>query len=123
MGRTMIQLRNRGTARLVGGALCALMLLSACAEDEVYLPGKREPIRSVLQDPDLAAPLEGEERQPNTSRAIALGGTSNNASWTHSIGTPKYRTSHPALRAAVQQVWTADIGAGDSRKQLSLIHI
>lgn len=117
MGRTMIQLRNRGTAHLVGGALCALMLLSACAEDEVYLPGKREPIRSVLQDPDLAAPLEGEERQPNTSRAIALGGTSNNASWTHSIGTPKYRTSHPALRPAVQQVWTADIGAGDSRKQ------
>ncbi len=117
MGRTMTQKQNHGTARMVGGALTALLLLTACAEEQVYLPGKREPVRSILQDPELAAPLEGEEKGPNTSRAIALGGTTNNASWSHGIGTPQYRTTHPALRTTVQPIWSVDIGAGDSRKQ------
>lgn len=117
MGRTMIQRQNRGTGYLVGGAICAFMLLTACAEEDVYLPGKRENIRSILQDPDLAAPLAGDVKPANTSRAIALGAASNNTSWNHAPGTPKYRTSHPALRSAVQQIWTASIGEGDSRKQ------
>ena len=51
-----MQKQNHGTTRMVGGALTALLLLTACAEEQVYLPGKREPVRSILQDPDLAAP-------------------------------------------------------------------
>ncbi|QFT59446.1 Outer membrane protein assembly factor BamB precursor [Sulfitobacter sp. THAF37] len=112
-----MQDRNRGTARMVCGALTAVLLLAGCAEEETFLPGKREPVRSVLQDPALAAPLEGEEETVNTSRPIALGAAANNVSWTHSIGTPQYRTTHPALRATLQPVWSVDIGAGDSRKQ------
>ncbi|WP_418361291.1 PQQ-binding-like beta-propeller repeat protein [Sulfitobacter alexandrii] len=113
----MIQDRNRGTALMLGGAVTALLLLTACAEEEIYLPGKREPVRSILQDPELAAPLDGEEDTVNTSRPIALGAATNNASWTHSIGTAQYRTTHPALRGTLQPVWSVDIGAGDSRKQ------
>ena len=104
-----MQDRNRGTARMVCGALTAVLLLAACAEEETFLPGKREPVRSVLQDPALAAPLEGEEETVNTSRPIALGAAANNASWTHSIGTPQYRTTHPALRATLQPVWSVDL--------------
>lgn len=100
---------------MIGGLFSGLLVLSACAEKETYLPGVREEVRSVLQDAELAAPL-GDGVVENTTRAISLGGTSNNASWTHTIGTEKYRVSHPALRSAPQLAWSASIGSGDSRK-------
>ena len=98
------------TAAVLGGVL----LVAGCAEKETYLIGKREDLRSVLQDPELAAPQE-EARGPNTSRAISLGVARTNASWTHTTGTAKYRVSHPALRNGPQLAWSANIGAGDSR--------
>ena len=100
---------------MIGGLFSGLLVLSACAEKETYLPGLREDVRSVLQDAELAAPIDAGDVE-NTTRAIALGGTSNNASWTQSIGTTKYRVSHAALRGAPQLAWSANIGAGDSRK-------
>lgn len=100
---------------MIGGLFSGLLVLSACSERETYLPGVREDVRSVLQDAELAAPI-GEGEVENTTRAISLGGTSNNASWTHTIGTAKYRVSHPALRSAPQLAWSANIGGGDSRK-------
>lgn len=101
---------------VIGGLLAGVLTLSACAEDEVFLPGVRENVRSVLQDPELAAPLEGEVVPENTSQPISLGAAQSNANWTHAHGTAKYRVSHPALRAAPQLVWSANIGAGDSRR-------
>lgn len=100
---------------MIGGLFSGLLVLSACAEKETYLPGLREDVRSVLQDAELATPIDTGDVE-NTTRAIALGGTSNNASWTQSIGTAKYRVSHAALRGAPQLAWSANIGAGDSRK-------
>ena len=100
---------------MIGGLFSGILLLSACAEQQTYLPGLREDVRSILQDPDLAAPLDGGEVE-NTARAISLSGTSNNAGWTHTIGTPKYRVAHAALRGAPQLAWSAKIGGGDSRK-------
>ena len=81
------------------GVLSAALLLGACAEDETFLPGKREDVRAVLQNP---GPLAAEEAATgpvpaNTTRPIALG-------------------QHPALSAAPRLAWSADIGAGDSRK-------
>ncbi|MBD3662458.1 PQQ-binding-like beta-propeller repeat protein [Sulfitobacter sp. TSTF-M16] len=98
------------------GLMTGVLVLGACAEDQTYLPGEREDIRSVLQNPDLALPLDGPTPQ-NQSRAIALGAATNNASWTHSIGTAQYRIAHPALGSVPQLAWSADIGAGDSRRQ------
>ncbi len=83
---------------MIGGLFSGLLVLSACAEKEVYLPGVREDVRAVLQDAELAAPL-GEGDVENTSRAISLD-TSSNA----------------ALRSAPQLAWSANIGSGDSRK-------
>lgn len=109
-------LKRVSQAKLTVGLIAGLVALTACAEKEVYLQGKREDVRSVLQDPGLAAPID-QTNLVNTSRAISLGGQTSNASWTQSIGTAKYRVSHPALRGTPQLAWTASIGAGDSRKQ------
>ncbi|MCX8224933.1 MAG: PQQ-binding-like beta-propeller repeat protein [Sulfitobacter sp.] len=99
------------------GAVVASLLLSACAEPQVILPGVREDIRSVLQsDEGFEAPAD----QPvpeNTSRAISLPAMTNNASWSQSAGTPSTRISHASLSAAPQLAWSANIGKGDSRKQ------
>lgn len=104
---------------LRGKQLAALMctsvlMLSACVERQTFLPGPREDVRSILQDPNLAAPLVQETE--NVSRVIALGAQSNNANWTHSHGSAQYRTAHPALGSAPQLAWSAQIGDGDSRK-------
>lgn len=105
------------TARLpLALALGGSLILSACNEPEVILPGKREPVRSVLQNPDPADLIVAPTPE-NTTRAIALPAMQNSAAWSHSIGTPAYRTVHPALSAAPQLAWSANIGQGDSRRQ------
>ena len=112
----MIQPKRFAVHPVMCGLFAGALVLSACTERETYLVGERENVRSVLTDPDLAEPLQVRDTSPNESRPIALGAASNNASWSQSPGTPKYRTSHPALRAAPQLAWSADIGQGDSRK-------
>ncbi|ASM71858.1 MULTISPECIES: PQQ-like beta-propeller repeat protein [Roseobacteraceae] len=97
-------------------ALGGSLILSACNEPETILAGKREPVRSVLQNPD-PADLDVSVAPENTTQAISLPVAQNNGSWTHSIGTPAYRTVHPALSAAPQRIWSANIGQGDSRRQ------
>lgn len=87
--------------------LAAVLLVTGCAEREVILPGEREDIR------DGTVEAAGE----NQSRPIRLATQSSNKDWTHSIGTQAYRTAHPALRATPVLAWSAEIGAGDSRKQ------
>ncbi|WP_370402109.1 PQQ-like beta-propeller repeat protein [Sulfitobacter sp. JB4-11] len=116
-GRTVNQHPRFGKKALLAALICGTWGLAACDGQETYLPGLRENVRSVLQDPLLSAPLEGTEVPENTSQPISLPAASTNASWTHSPGTPQYRTAHPALRSVPQLVWSADIGAGDSRKQ------
>jgi outer membrane protein assembly factor BamB len=115
VSRAMMNQQRFLAKAMIGGLFSGILVLSACAEKETYLPGVREEVRSVLQNPELQAPLDGGE-VANSTRAIALGGTSNNANWTQSIGTAKYRVSHAALRSTPQLAWSAKIGSGDSRK-------
>ncbi|MGZ2258488.1 outer membrane protein assembly factor BamB family protein [Roseobacter sp. A03A-229] len=93
--------------------LAATILLTACAEDDIILPGKREDIRSVLQDGE-AVPIAAETQ--DGPRAISLPATQSNSDWTQGPGSPSFRTAHPALSANPQRVWSANIGAGDSRR-------
>lgn len=99
---------------LIGAITGAAFLLSACQESEVILPGKREDVRSILQaeveDADAPAFIA------NESRDIALPQTTLNTDWAQGIGTQEYRVAHAALGANPQLVWSAKIGAGDSRK-------
>ena len=100
----------------LSGILCATVLLSACQEPEIILPGKREPISSVLQTQDTAA-QQTTVVSENQSLAFSAPAVSSNSEWTHGIGTPAYRTLHPALSSNPQLAWTNNIGAGDSRRQ------
>ncbi|TMM54255.1 PQQ-like beta-propeller repeat protein [Sulfitobacter sabulilitoris] len=106
---------TRRPGRAILATLAISALLAACAEPEVILPGKRENIRSVLQDPGLE-PIESGP-VANVSRAISLPAATSNASWPQAIGTPRTRTAHPALGAALAPLWSSSIGAGDSRRQ------
>lgn len=89
---------------LLSGA--ALLLLVACAEREIILPGEREAIRA----PDETTATE------NRSSPIRLPSQSANRDWTQSFGTPAFRVAHPALRPAPQLIWSVSIGAGDARR-------
>lgn len=89
---------------LCGSALA--LVLSACTEPEVILPGKRESIRP---ETDVA--------QVNQALAISLPKQTINTSWPQSHGNPQHRTAHPSLSAAPQLVWSTSIGSGDGRRQ------
>ena len=104
--------RKLGLAPLGLGALA--LLLSACAEREIILPGKREPIDAVLSNTGDA----GTEAQAVTeaARGISLPAQVTNAEAPQGLGTQAFRTDHPSLGATLAPVWSVSIGKGDSRK-------
>ncbi|WVX49412.1 Outer membrane protein assembly factor BamB [Roseobacter fucihabitans] len=95
-------------------AVAVAVLLSACSEPDIILPGKREDIRSALQSEES---VQAVQTTPDAPRAISLPALQSNANWTQSIGTPSTRVGNAALSGAPQLAWSADIGAGDSRRQ------
>ena len=107
--KNLIQTGETLFPRVAIPLLICTVLLSACAEPEFILPGKRESVQSIL-DPEQAL-------QENETRPVSLPAASANANWTQDQGTPATRVAHPALAAPLTQIWSADIGAGDSRKQ------
>lgn len=108
----------RKSARHLSLSVAAFaLLLSACGEDDIVLPGPRQDVRSVLQNPELGATEVDLPVPENTARGLALPAMKNNSSWTQGTGTPSSRVVHPALRAGPQLAWSADIGEGDARKQ------
>jgi outer membrane protein assembly factor BamB len=98
-------------SRSLAAVLVAAVVLSACAEDDVILPGKRESIRA-----DGEAEAAGAQAE-NEARAIRLPAVQANASWPQSYGTPAFRTENPALGTQLTRIWSANIGAGDARRQ------
>ncbi|WP_235857864.1 PQQ-like beta-propeller repeat protein [Marimonas lutisalis] len=94
--------------------LAGALVLAACGEREEILPGKRENLRAVLSD-ELADMPEAvvEDR----SVAVQLPAVQSNANWTQRPGTPATRVSHPAFGGAMQMMWRAPIGQGDSRRK------
>ncbi|MEE4187106.1 MAG: PQQ-binding-like beta-propeller repeat protein, partial [Roseobacter sp.] len=88
-------------------------LLAACAEDDTILPGKREDVRATLD----GAAAQANALVENEARAIQLPATTANSSWPQAFGTPTFRTPHPALGTNLTRIWTANIGAGDGRRQ------
>ncbi len=103
--------------RLVAGATL-LALLAACGDREVILQGERFPVRADLAD---SVPVEGQPAPvaagaaENRSVPISLPGQTN-TDWTHRAGNARHLMPHAALSAAPVRVWSANIGAGSSRK-------
>jgi outer membrane protein assembly factor BamB len=106
------------TIKLMLGA-GLLALLAACGEKEVILEGERFPVRE-----DLAAslPVEGQPaptaaaEAANRSAPISLPGQTNASEWTHRGGNSRHLMPHAALSPTPQLAWSANIGAGSSRK-------
>ena len=103
---------QKRSARGVLVALTMLGVLAACSEEDVVLPGKRENIRS---DESVTADVSAVEAG-NEARPISLPSQSNNSNWEQSSGSPSTRVDHAALTLPLSQIWSTDIGDGDSRR-------
>lgn len=95
-----------GRQTLVCAAGLAMILLSACAEKELILPGEREPIRETAQT-----------ESPERTVALRLPRATANADWTHKNGGPAHFAGHPALASELTLLWSAPIGEGNATKQ------
>lgn len=91
------------TVKAIVCGLAGLAFLAACGERDVILPGERLDLRPT-------------DATPNETRAINLVSPVANADWTHRNGEPDHSIRHPLLGAALTQVFSVDIGEGDSRR-------
>lgn len=99
---------------LLGLAAASVVLLAACQERQVILPGKREPIDAVLTQ---GVGAQEAVAVADAARDIRLPAEVANAEAAQGFGTPDFRTDNPRLNTSLTQVFSVNIGAGDSRKQ------
>ena len=106
------------TGLVVGLGL--IILLAACKERELILPGERFNTRTPL---DASLPVEGQpapvappEQPENISQPISLPAATANANWTHRAANARHLMPHGALSASPQRVFSANIGAGSSKR-------
>lgn len=92
-----------------GVALAATLLLVGC-ERETILPGERFSIDSVLNGG------AGVEVTTDAPRAITLPNPVRLSSWDQRGYNALNRTPHAALGTSLTQVWTAQIGQGNTRR-------
>jgi outer membrane protein assembly factor BamB len=90
------------------GLLAAATLFSACSRDFI-LEGERFALRAPFSEGAGEAPV-------NRAAPISLPATVVNGEWTHRLGSPSTRISHPALGGNLQQIWSVPIGQGDGRR-------
>jgi len=106
----MTQVIPRKAPMLV--ALCAgLMALTACEAPDRILPGERLGLRDMLDGGASA-----EAVPVNQSLPINLPAQTSNASWLQHPAAPATRTENAAFSGALQPLWSANIGAGDTRR-------
>lgn len=95
---------------LAGGAF---LLLTACAEQELILPGEREAIRGQIDGTRLEPTPDAIN---NISRPIQVPAARRSATWAQPPGMPSHRVDNSVLRVAPQHIWSANIGSGDDRR-------
>lgn len=98
-------------ATLAFGVLSA-MLLAAC-EREPVLPGERFDARAPLGAEAGTAPVSDTQ---DSARAIALPAATTLDAWTSRGHSAQNLLPHAALAADPAEVWVADIGQGNSRR-------
>ncbi|MFU8898369.1 PQQ-binding-like beta-propeller repeat protein [Roseinatronobacter thiooxidans] len=82
--------------------------IAACDRGFV-LEGERFALRAPFSENAGEAP-------DNRALPISLPASAANAEWTHRLGSPSTRITHPALGGALQQAWSVPIGQGDGRR-------
>lgn len=91
------------------GLIAGLALLMAC-ERGVILEGERLDLRALTTE-------EPEEVVAARAVPISLPAPSVNSEWTHRGGDVTHSIAHPALSGSLSRVWSAPIGAGETRRQ------
>lgn len=113
-GFVMQPLRRTGP---IGALIVASVVLAACNEREIILPGKREPITSILSVADTETEAGAETVEvADAPQGIQLPTEVANADAAQGLGTQAFRTDNPQLSTNLTPVWGVDIGQGDSRK-------
>lgn len=103
---------RKPAAGVLALSLAATLLLSACQEREVILPGQRlDPL--AVNSPDGPAVVMPASVAPT---AIALPAQRGNADWTQRGGNAEHLPGHVALGAGTSRIWTANIGQGNDRR-------
>ncbi len=88
--------------------LTATLAVAACDRGFI-LEGERFHLRAPFSD---TAGVEPENRAVPVSLPAPVA----HSAWTHRLGTPNHRITHPALGGAPQLAWSAQIGAGEDRR-------
>jgi len=107
--------------RIFAGIAVAALLVG-CGNREEILKGERLDLRAPLGESAADGnPVRDSAAIPagatvNRALPIKLPVPMNHAEWTHRYGSPEHRITHPALASSPAHVWSATIGAGDSRK-------
>lgn len=116
----MVMTRMGRRTGLRGLALMTAVALVAACEKEVILEGERFDPRTSLE---ASIPTEGNPRPTdpaaallNESRPISLPPARSTADWTHRAGNARHFAGHVALSPQPALIWSANIGAGDSRR-------
>lgn len=108
-----------------GGAVLALFLLAAaCSENELILPGEREPIRPVDPSLQIAADAGADGTQgavPVSAVAapvvpLTVPPSRMNSDWTHLSGDATHLAPSAALAATPTLRWSTSIGEGSDRR-------
>ena len=98
-----------------GVLLVAGLALAGCAEKEVILPGERLPVRGG--DAGGIGVIAAAAETAAVVPALSLAAPRRLPDWQMRVGNAANDPGHATLSSAPQRVWSANIGAGDSRRQ------
>ncbi|MBZ0129997.1 MAG: PQQ-binding-like beta-propeller repeat protein [Rhodobacteraceae bacterium] len=104
------------------GLAVLVVLATGCAKKELILEGQRFDVRTPLADaiPDANAAESDQtaalNEQINRAIKINLPRPGNLTAWTHRNGGADHFSGNLALGADLTRMWSANIGAGNSRK-------
>jgi outer membrane protein assembly factor BamB len=110
---------NRRGGRTRGYGLLALGLvvaLAGCGNREVRLEGERFDTRVPLVATLTGAGAAASGPEADVARAINLPAASTYAAWAQRGFDAQNRTPHASLSANLTQVWSTNIGSGNSRR-------